>query len=130
MEEEKRKELPIMNPAAMSAMAKGDMDNAIIAMTPGGIEAQEAQGQKDFVGSETLPIERDEECTKVLKSKGVKFGTNVDDLFQNVELPKGWKKKESDHSMWSSLVDENGTEIASIFFKAAFYDKSAFMRLA
>ena len=39
------------------------------------------------------------------------------------------KKVASDHSMWSKLEDENGVEIASIFYKAAFYDMSAFMRL-
>lgn len=29
-----------MNPAAISALANGDLANAVIAMTPGGIEAQ------------------------------------------------------------------------------------------
>jgi len=32
-----------------SALAKGDIGNFLVAATPGGIEAQEARGQRDLV---------------------------------------------------------------------------------
>jgi hypothetical protein len=75
---------------------------------PSAIENQEAEGQKE----------------------GVKFGKPLPDnsIFCNAELPKGWKKRATDHSMWSELVDDKGVVRAQIFYKAAFYDRSAFMR--
>ena len=44
-----------VNPAALAALLAGDMDNYIVATTPGGIEAQEKRGQASFVNSATLP---------------------------------------------------------------------------
>lgn len=57
----------------------------------------------------------------------MKFGDKVhgDEMFQYVELPAGWKKVPTGHSMWSKLVDDKGRERAAIFYKAAFYDRSA-----
>ena len=91
------------------------------------IENQEAQGQTQFVESMQLPTEiRGKE---ILEKAGVKFGEPCPDdpIFCNAELPKGWKKQATDHSMWSDLVDENGTIRAQIFYKAAFYDRNAHM---
>ena len=108
-----------------AALLKGDIDNAIIASTPGGIEKQEAEGQKVFVNSTTLP-RRFLYCTKEqLEKIGIKFLENADDLFVNVELPKGWEKRATNHSMWSELIDEKGRKRARIFYKAAFYDRDA-----
>ena len=47
-----------------------------------------------------------------------------------VKLPAGWKKQATDHSMWSKLLDESGAVVASIFYKAAFYDRIAEMNCA
>jgi hypothetical protein len=52
-----------------------------------------------------------------------------DPLFQYVEMPPGWKKQRTDHSMWSDLLDDKGRKRGSIFYKAAFYDRDAFMNL-
>lgn len=121
-----------LTPAALSAMIKGDFENAIIAATPGGIEKQEKEGQNMFIadsGNATSILPKD--CPKEeLEKMGVEFLTDYDDIFVNVILPKGWKKKATDHSMWSKLYGENGKEIASIFYKAAFYDRGAFLRLS
>ena len=101
-----------------------------------GILAQEAQGQRSFVGSDTLPTDMgrhsDYDTKAILEAAGVKFFGVIegDDMFQYVELPKGWKKVATDHSMWSKLVDDKGRERASIFYKAAFYDRSAHMSLS
>jgi hypothetical protein len=109
----------------------------ITAMGEGGsgILAQEAQGQHLFVGSDTLPTEMgrysDFDTKAILEAAGVKFLGPVegDDMFQYVEFPQGWKKVVTDHSMWSKLVDDKGRVRASIFYKAAFYDRRAHMGL-
>jgi len=111
--------------AALTAAMKGDFANAAIASTPGGIEAQEARGQRDFVANETLPIKCNGCKIAELEEMGIVYGEPVDDLFVNVQLPEGWKKIPTDHSMWSKLVDEQGRERGSIFYKAAFYDLDA-----
>ena len=107
------------------------------ATVQGGSEAilcQEAQGQRSFVKSDTLPTDirhSDYDAKAILEAAGVKFLGVVegDDMFQYVELPQGWKRVETDHSMWSKLVDDKGRERACIFYKAAFYDRSAHMLL-
>lgn len=112
----------------MAAM-QGDWENAQTASTPDGIEAQEAQGQQDFVKSEVLP-RRCNFCTRnQLEALGIVFGKEVDDLFIEAVLPAGWKKVPTEHSMWSELLDAQGKKRASIFYKAAFYDRDAFISL-
>lgn len=97
--------------------------NFSIAATPSGIEQQEAQGQQNLVQSTTLPINGDWE---VLERWGVVKGEPIDQLFCHCTLPDGWTKAPTDHSLWSSLVDARGLIRASIFYKAAFYDRDAF----
>ncbi len=101
------------------ALATGSPSDAIL--------SQESDGQKSFVTSETLPTNMYGDTKAVLEAAGVKFLGIVEDdpLFQYVELPNGWKKVATDHSMWSNLVDNKGRKRASIFYKAAFYDRSA-----
>lgn len=118
-----------MNPAALHAALEGDLENALIAATPGGIEAQEARGQVDFVASETLPRKCNGGTRQQLERLGIQFGENADDLFVNCALPEGWRKGPTDHSMWSDLLDKQGRKRGSIFYKAAFYDRDAFMSL-
>lgn len=115
------------SPAALRAALRGDLRNANLASTPGGIEAQEAQGQRDLVDSgNRIPKQGSLEVAAAL---GLKLGENADDLFVYVELPKGWRIQPTDHSMWSELVDAEGKKRAAIFYKAAFYDRHAFIRL-
>lgn len=118
-----------MNPAALSAFTKGDIDNFIAAATPGGIERQEAQGQAALCASETLPKEIDGATRAQLTAIGFVFGADVDDLFVSVTLPTGWSKKATSHSMHSDLLDDKGRRRAGIFYKAAFYDRKADMRM-
>ena len=116
-----------MNPATFRALLNGDLKNAITASTPGGIEAQEAAGQKEFVASESLPKETNGCTREQLEGMGIQFGADIDDLFVSVKLPDGWRKIPTGHSMWSDLVDDKVQKGASIFYKAAFYDRSAFI---
>lgn len=107
-------------PVFLEALITGDPSAAI--------EAQEARGQGKFVASDALPIKCYCEQTQ-LEQMGIIFGEPVDDLFVEVQLPEGWKKVPTDHSMWSKLIDGKGRERASIFYKAAFYDRDAHMSL-
>jgi len=86
------------------------------------IEQQEANGQAELVQSDVLPTEIGAEDKAVLEKAGVIFGEVVkgDDIFTNVTLPFGWKKKRTDHSMWSELLDGKGRVRASIFIKPHF----------
>jgi hypothetical protein len=98
----------------------------------GAIERSEKRGQNDFVASERLPIRVNGGVnTKDAKTQYEKMGITVidksDDLFYNVMLPNGWKKESTGHSMWNNLLDEQGRIRATIFYKAAFYDRDAFI---
>lgn len=95
------------------------------------IEAQEAQGQRSLVQSETLPVDIIDGKKEDLEKSGIKFLGEVpgDELFQFVELPEGWNIKATNHSMWSKLFDDKGRERASIFYKGAFYDRAAHLSI-
>lgn len=119
-----------LNPPALAALLNGDMDNFLVAATPGGIEAQERQGQRHFTQSSTLP-KKCIGCTwEQIEQAGIVRGDDVDDLFVRVQLPAGWKVEPTDHSMWSKLLDDRGRERASMFYKAAFYDRDAHISLS
>ncbi len=117
------------NPAALAALADGDIENAMVAATPGGIEAQEAAGQQALVASENMPKEMRPDRAAYEKL-GFVFGDDVDDIFVSATLPKGWKKQATEHSMHSDILDEKGRKRAGIFYKAAFYDRSASCNLS
>ena len=112
------------------------------------IEDMEERGQRQLVSQTTrLPtdglttdrhgaslggqLKQDGKEENPWEKMGVKIGEPVvgDEMFTNVELPAGWALKATSHSMWSKLVDDKGRERASMFYKAAFYDRSAFVRL-
>lgn len=88
------------------------------------IKSQEASGQMSLCASDTLPTRGNRQA---LEAAGVRFLDVVpnDDIFTFVELPRGWSKRATDHSLWTDLLDEKGRKRASIFYKAAFYDRDA-----
>ncbi len=98
-------------------------------MGQGGIERQEARGQEELVASSQLPTDG---LVAVAKELGITMlrPSEDDDIFSDVELPDGWELKPTEHSMWSDLVDETGKKRASVFYKAAHYDRSAHIQLA
>lgn len=117
------------NPAALMAAARGDFANALIAATPGGIEAQERRGQQEQAVKETLPKTM-QGCTKAdFEKLGFKFFGETERIFWQCLFPTGWTKKPTSHSMWSNLLDDKGRKRGSIFFKAAFYDFDAHIGL-
>jgi len=90
------------------------------------IEQQEAAGQREIVNSEVIPSDvhgSEDELTAL----GFVLGEPVDGdpMFRRATLPAGWEREGSDHSMWSYIVDQLGRRRCGVFYKAAFYDRSA-----
>ena len=100
---------------------------------PNAIEQQEAEGQKQLVASSQLPVKVNSPRGIVAAEKYAELGIDVvgnsknDNLFLDVILPEGWELKATGHSMWNQLIDKEGREVATIFYKAAFYDREAFI---
>lgn len=92
----------------------------------GDIEGQEKEGQALMAASSKLP----KECPKEeLEKLGFLFEGEADNLFYHVQMPNGWSVVQTEHSMWSDLVDGKGQKRGGIFYKAAFYDRKAHMSL-
>lgn len=116
-----------MTPAALIAALTSNKENLIAVLLPGGIEAQEKQGQIDQSFQDTLPVDMGKDRPK-FEALGFVFG-KIDGLFIEAKFPKGWRKRVTDHAMWTEIVDEKGNKRGSIFYKAAFYDQRAFAYL-
>lgn len=104
---------------------------------PGAIERQEVEGQKQLTESSQLPVSgvidgSFDQAFYMYESLGIKVisPSENDPLFFDVVLPNGWKINPTSHPMWSDLVDQDGNKKGHIFYKAAFYDRNAFFRLA
>lgn len=103
-------------------------------MAPGGsdefIGAQEAAGQAQLVHSDRLPTDL-HSPREDFEAQGFTFGDPdpSDPMFAPATLPEGWSRQGSDHDMWSYIVDDLGRRRASVFYKAAFYDRRADMSL-
>lgn len=119
-----------MKPATLHALVRGDINNAIMSETPGGIEAQEAAGQHELCQTSRLPRQMLHGCTRErLEAMGIVFHGEVDDLFVAVTLPDGWAVVPTEHHMWNELIDEKKRKRAAIFYKAAFCDRSSHISL-
>jgi len=116
-----------ITPAALKAAMSGDAENFMAAMMPGGIEAQEKRGQIEQSFAETLPVDMGSN-RKDFEVLGFVFG-KVDGLFIEAKFPKGWRKRPTEHSMWSEIMDDQGRKRGAIFYKAAFYDQRAHAHL-
>ena len=100
------------------------------------IENMEAEGQRQLVASTTLPAQGNDYPGRktnweMLEAMGVVRGEPVDGdaLFVHATLPAGWAKRATDHSMWSEIVDDRGVTRAMVFYKAAYYDRRAHVRV-
>ena len=111
-------------PAMLHAQALG---RGPTAGTPEAILASEAAGQQQLVNGTSLPKESRPPWEEVVKHVRLIIDDVVDDIFVSVTLPDGWTKKPTSHNMWSELYDDKGRLRASMFYKAAFYDRKAHM---
>lgn len=98
--------------------------------TTDAILMQESQGQREVVNSTQIPT--DMHCKpEELEALGFVLGpVNANDpMFREATLPDGWQREGSDHAMWSYIVDEREFRRVAIFYKAAFYDRSAHLSI-
>lgn len=104
---------------------------------PSAIDAQVRDGQDQLINSSQkkisqLPV-RGNGCDAgaFYEANGFNIiGTSSNDsLFIDVEMPEGWVVKKTDHHMWSELFCPEGKKKATIFYKAAFYDRDAFINV-
>lgn len=114
-----------------TATAFGNPNLGMFMAFPRAIDASVRQGQAQLVSSMQLPTKM-QDPREHFEALGFKFGKadKSDPLFCPATLPEGWTKRGSDHAMWSYIHDEKGRERVAIFYKAAFYDRDALMRLA
>lgn len=119
-----------------ASMRNGTASEAFLAsaLITGGNDAfigdQEKAGKQQLLTSDRLPSEMDE-GRAAFEAVGFTFGEPdpADPLFLPATLPTGWTRQAGDHDMWSYVIDEQGRRRVAVFYKAAFYDRSAFMRL-
>lgn len=120
-----RAEVPIELLAQAMSHGPDMVDNLLASSTPGGIERQEASGQRDLVRNQEVPIKLGSP-KELFEKLGFKFGRTIDKLFQEAQLPEGWKKVPSpSHSSYSYVLDEKGRARWMMYYKAAFYDRCA-----
>lgn len=96
------------------------------------IERQEARGQREACAQTSqLPTDIKPGDRLALERQGFRFlgPCDEDPLFQRVTFPEGWRLAATSHSMWSDLVDPRGRKRGRMFYKAAFYDRGAHLRL-
>lgn len=114
-------------PDNTTARARRDPLGTLAEIAVGGPELQEARGQAEIARSEVIPTDMGGHTEEEFVALGFKLGPVVDGdpIFRRAELPEGWRREGSSHAMWSYIVDGDGYERCSIFYKAAFYDRSA-----
>jgi hypothetical protein len=106
----------------MEAMSTGDSGKAV--------ENQEKNGQMMEANRQTLPRDMRGITQEQMEGLGFVFGEPADDLFVYVTFPAGWTKRPTEHSMHTDIVDDKGRRRGGIFYKAAYYDRSAHMSMA
>ncbi|MDG9703764.1 hypothetical protein [Streptomyces sp. DH37] len=121
---------PITNTTARALDQAEAMLLLAASMGPGGsgraIEEQERRGQAELLHSDRMPTNL-KPTKEAFEEVGFTFGEPDvgDPLFAPATLPDGWTRQGSDHDMWTYIVDELGRRRVSVFYKAAFYDRSA-----
>lgn len=98
---------------------------------PAQIEQQERRGAEEMADADVLPVEVRDDPLAAYEALGFIFGEPLgeDPLFRQASLPPGWSRRRTGHDMWTEIVDERGARRVDISYKAACYDRRAFMRL-
>ena len=93
------------------------------------LENMEKEGQDLAIG-QTMMAKDMYPSQEVWEQLGFTFrDIPGDDVLCKATLPEGWSIKATDHSMWNEIFDANGNLRGTMFYKAAFYDRSAHMSL-
>lgn len=87
--------------------------------------------QQRFCCDEQLPSEMGKDDKEILEGWGFKFSDepSSDPLFLACRFPEGWKKKPTEHYMYSHVVDDKGRQRARIMYKPEWYDRASSMFL-
>jgi hypothetical protein len=95
------------------------------------ITGMERAGTEQFAQSEQIPQRLMHGLTEeMLVSLRFELLPPGDDkLFRPAKMPEGWTKRTSDHDMWAYIYDALGFRRLSVFYKAAFYDRSSHMSI-
>ena len=104
------------------------------------IDNVERKGQRDLVdnvyglpkiANRYFKLSDDESLEDYTKASYMRMGIKIlreeDELFLKVELPEGWRIEPDGNNYWSRLLDDQGRQRGSIFFKNSFYDRDAFI---
>lgn len=109
------------------------MTTWLLGGNPVSIEEQEKRGQDELCNSCQLPTKLSSTLSIAAEEYYEALGIKVlreskgDKLFYDVVMPKDWSIQHTEHSMWSNLVDNKNRIRATIFYKAAFYDRDAYI---
>lgn len=93
----------------------------------GAVEEQEAAGQREIVRADVIPAKGySDDALTVL---GFTLGPAVDGdpQFRRAALPEGWTRKPAEDPRGSYLLDDLDRRRCTIFYKAAFYDRDAYL---
>lgn len=115
--------------------SKNRMNEWLFGKNPEAIEQQEADGQAEITKPTKernciqLPLKINSGGDDGYEKLGIKYKKPVegDDLFGLYEVPNGFKTEATDHSMWNNLLNNKDEIVATFFYKAAFYDRDAFI---
>ena len=119
-EQERRGQLEVVNSCRLPINVNGGIPDDI--RFNGIVNDMEYDERKRIVDNNKIEFVKQQ-----YKRMGIKIIKQYDDLFYSVELPKGWSTKSTDHHMWNNLFDNKGRRRADFFYKAAFYDRDAFI---
>jgi hypothetical protein len=100
---------------------------AFVMSLPGSIERSEKQGQQEVVENTLIPKDiGNGSLADLLRLGFTMVNEDADELFYEMRLPESWKLvADPEHSMYSYILDSTGAKRASLFYKAAFYDRRA-----
>jgi hypothetical protein len=96
------------------------------------ILSQERQGARETLAGPRLPLDgtTSPEAIKRCAAIGITLGKEVDLLFREAHLPPGWTiTPSSDDHRTTILRDAKGHQRGYIWYKAAYYDRSAYFRI-
>lgn len=100
------------------------------------VDAMERSPQRELLHSSRLPTRinnpfNTEDTETIYKKWGVKVmgQSNDDPLFYDVILPNGWRMEQTNHPLWSNLVDDQDHTRGEVFFKSSIGDHDAFINL-
>ncbi len=92
------------------------------------IEHMEKEGQDEAI-RRIQTAKRMQPAQEEWEKLGFTFEEIGDSVLYKATLPEGWSMRATGHSMWNEFYDQNGYKRGSMFYKAAFYDRSAHMSL-